>query len=375
MRSNLQRVSFVVSLLLLAFAAGAVAQTAQPSPAQTPPPTDDGEVIKVESRLIVIPAAVTDAAGNPVQGLDKTSFKVLEAGKLQTVEAVSSADKVPLEIALLFDVSATTSPMYKFQQETAAKFLEQVMRPEDRAAVFSIGDSPLMIHGRDSAAASAAAIKSIQPTKQYTAFYDTVAAAVDYLKRNAPETSRRVVVVISDGEDTNSDRIAKSIQDLYRTIGKKIDKIDSKTLRKMTADARDNAAKRERARVLKILQDADTVFYSINPAGSSYQLNTISIFGQENMAQFADDTGGTAFLPKFQPIDTKDELANGLNMKRNAQMLDRIFTQLTNELRSQYLVQFYSDGEFPNGSFVKLNVTLTQPAGRTLRARQGYFVK
>ncbi len=375
MRPNCRHALLAFCLLLLASAVGAFAQTTQPEPAATPPPADDGEVIKVESRLIVIPAAVTDAAGEPVKGLDKTSFRVLEDGKLQTVEAVSSADQVPLEIALLFDVSATTSPMYKFQQETAAKFLEQVMRPEDRAAVFSIGDSPLMVHGRDSAAASAAAVKSIQPTKQYTAFYDTVAAAVDYLKRNAPETSRRVVVVISDGEDTNSDRIAKSIQDLYRTIGSKIDRIDSKTLRKMTADARDNAAKRERARVLKILQDADTVFYSINPAGSSYQLNTISVFGQQNMETFASDTGGTAFLPKFQPIDTKDELANGLNMKRNAQVLDRIFTQLGNELRSQYLVQFYSDGDFPKGSFVKLNVSLTQPAGRTMRARQGYFVK
>lgn len=367
------RILFAVSAIFLVFAAVSFAQT--PSPTPTPLPTDDGDVIKVESRLIVVPAAVTNSAGDPVLGLTKTSFKVLEAGKPQTIEAVSSADQVPLEIALLFDVSATTSPMYKFQQETAAKFLQKVMRAEDRATVFSIGDRPLMIHGRDTAEASAAAIRSIQPSKQYTAFFDTVVAAVDYLKRYAPETSRRVIVVISDGEDTYSDRIAKATQDLYRTIGKKIDSIDSKTLRRMTAEANEHAAKKERARVLKILQDADTVFYSINPGGSSYQLNTISVFGQENMALFANDTGGTAFLPKFQPIDTNDGLANELNMKRNAQALDRIFTQLTNELRSQYLIQFYSEAEFPQGSFVKLNVTLTEPAGRSLRARQGYFVK
>ncbi|KXK06538.1 MAG: Mg-chelatase subunit ChlD [Acidobacteria bacterium OLB17] len=371
MKKLLGRLSFTISILLMAFAASGQAQTPTPTPAAA----DDGEVIKVESRLIVVPAAVTDAAGEPVLGLNKESFSIQEAGKPQIIEAVSSADQVPLEIALLFDVSATTSPMYKFQQETAAKFLAQVMRPEDRAAVFSIGDTPVLIHGRDTAQASAAAIRSIQPTKQYTAFYDTVAAAVDYLKKNAPETSRRVIVVISDGEDTNSERIAKAISELYRTIGKKIDKIDSKTLRKMTADSRDNAAKKERARVLKKLQDADTVFYSINPAGSSYELNTISIFGQENMANFAEDTGGTAFLPKFQPVDTDNALANDLNMKRNAKVLDRIFTQLTNELRSQYLIQFYSEGEFPLGSYVKLAVKLTAPAGRTLRARQGYYVK
>ncbi|MEZ5422668.1 MAG: VWA domain-containing protein [Pyrinomonadaceae bacterium] len=368
MRSNWQHLLFALTLLLLASAGRAFAQTAQPTPAATPPPADDGEVIKVESRLIVIPAAVTDAAGEPVKGLDKTSFRVLEDGKLQTVEAVSSADQVPLEIALLFDVSATTSPMYRFQQETAAKFLEQVMRQEDRAAVFTIGDSAFLVQGHDTAANSAMAIRGIQPSQQATAFFDAVGVAAEYLRKNAPETSRRVIVVISDGEDTNSSW-------LYRDLGSKFPSIPSNDRTKTILKARDKAAKGERARILKALQDADAVFYSINPAGSSYQLNTISVFGQQNMETFASDTGGTAFLPKFQPIDTKDELANGLNMKRNAQVLDRIFTQLGNELRSQYLVQFYSDGEFPKGSFVKLNVTLTQPAGRTMRARQGYFVK
>jgi hypothetical protein len=93
------------------------------------------------------------------------------------------------------------------------------------------------------------------------------------------------------------------------------------------------------------------------------------------MQQFSVQTGGTAFLPKFQPIDTNDQFLNSGNMKRNAVTLETIFRQLANELRAQYLVQYYSDAEFPEGRFVKLAVALKNPATNKLRARQGYYVK
>src|SRR5689334_11813550 len=87
--------------------------------AQTPTPTPkvDDEVIKVSSRLVVIPVSVTDAAGQAVVGLGTKDFSILEEGKAQTLENVGSADVVPLEIALLFDVSASTDPMFRFEQE------------------------------------------------------------------------------------------------------------------------------------------------------------------------------------------------------------------------------------------------------------------
>jgi VWFA-related protein len=264
--------------------------------------------------------------------------------------------------------------MFKFEQQTAAKFLRDVMRPIDRATVFTIGASPVLVSPRDNADRSIAAINAIAPTKAFTAFYDSVSVAAEYLRKNAPEGTRRVVVVISDGEDTNSTGIAKAIQNSYTRVGKKIDTIDSKELYQLTVTTRNEASAKERARVLKGLQDADTVFYSINPAGSSFQLNQMSVFGQENMQQFASQTGGTAFLPKFAPIDTKNDLQDSANIKKNSEMLDRIFTQLANELRAQYLVQYYSEGEFPNNKYVKLDVAVDRP-GTKVRARQGYYVK
>lgn len=348
------------------------------TPAPTPPPQPLGEedqVIKVDSRLIVVPVSVTTQTGDPVTGLTVKDFRVVEEGRPQQIDSVGNAENVPLEIALLFDVSASTDAMFKFQQETAAKFLQQVMKPSDRATIFTVGASPVLVQSRNTIESSAAAIKAIQPTKQFTAFYDTVAAAAEHLQKNAPDGTRRVIVVISDGEDTNSTRVAKAIQDGYTKAGKEINTLDQKSLYNLTVANRDAASQRERTRIVKALQDGDTVFYSINPAGSSYLLNKMSKYGQENMQKFANETGGSAFLPKFQPIDTKDELLNSSNMRKNTAALETIFNQLANELRAQYLVRYYSDAEYPENRYVKLILGLQNPASFRVRAREGYYVK
>ncbi|HBR69082.1 MAG TPA: hypothetical protein DEA55_06880 [Rhodospirillaceae bacterium] len=126
---------------------------------------------------------------------------------------------------------------------------------------------------------------------------------------------------------------------------------------------------------MKFLQNTDIVFYSINPAGSSYKLNKASIAGQENLDKFADETGGSAFLPKFLPVDLKDQKQNTANMKNNVAVLSSIFLQLSSELRAQYLVQYYSASEHPDNKYVRLQVALRDRSGLRVRARQGYFVK
>ena len=348
------------------------AQTATPTPAKQAGEDDE---IKIESRLVVVPVAVTDANGNPVLGLTKKDFAVSEEGKRQEVDNVGNADTVPLEIALLFDVSASTDAMFKFQQETAAKFLQDVMKPIDRATIFTIGQKPILVQGREEAAKAMDAVRNVTPTKGATAFFDSVRTAADFLRINAPQGSRRVIVVISDGEDNFSEGIQRAQRNAERKVVDNTPDPEYKRLNQLIMRAQDTAKNSERAKVLKGLQDADVVHYSINPAGSSYTLNKISVFGQENMQRFSQETGGTAFLPKFLPIDTKDELANSGNMKKNAATLEQIFKQLANELRAQYLVQYYSETEYPEGRFVKLDVKLQLAASNRLRARQGYYVK
>ena len=343
--------------------------------AQTPTPTvvDDDEPIRVSSRLVVVPVSVTDASGLPVLGLTVKDFFVSEENRPQTIERVSDADKVPLEIAILFDVSASTDAMFQFQQETAAKFLQDVMRAEDRATIFTIGESPRLVAARADSGNSAISVKSILPTKQQTAFYDSVSAAANYLQKNAPSGTRKVIVVISDGDDTNSAGIVSAIINAERKID--VDKISSAELRSFRVKTRDAAKAKEQDKVLRALQNADAVFYSINPGGNSYQLNPSSVFGQSNMEKFANETGGTAFLPKFQPITLKDNMQNSYNMKKNQETLTTIFRQLANELRAQYLVQYYSEADFAVNRYVNLKVGLNNPRNLKVRSREGYFVK
>ncbi|MEP6946290.1 MAG: VWA domain-containing protein [Acidobacteriota bacterium] len=351
---------------LIAFAIGLSAQT------PTPSPKVDDDIIKVESRLVVVPVSVTDGVGQPVLGLKADDFGISEEEKSQKIENLGSADVVPLEIAVLFDISASTDAMFKFEQETAAKFLKEVMRPIDRASVFTIGQKGVLVQPRDTAERTAASIKAISPTKEQTAFFDSIRFAADYVNKNSPQGVRKVIVIISDGEDTSSEGVVRAIWNAERNIS---DSVKGEQLRDLRVKARDGAKVAEQSKVVKSLQNADTVFYSINPAGSSYLLNKMSIFGQQNMQRFADDTGGTAFLPKFLPVDTTDTYQNENSMRKNQEMLELIFRQLANELRSQYLIQFYSDADFPVGRFVKLKVSLANKTGLRVRARDGYFVK
>jgi len=343
------------------------------APTPTPKITEEEGVIKVDSRLVVVPVSVTNANGEPAVGLTTKDFRILEEGRPQVIENVGGAESVPLEIALLFDVSASTDAMFKFEQETAAKFLRDVLRPEDRATIYTIGERLNLVQARATSEASMNGVRSITPTKEQTAFYDAVRQASSELLRNTPEGRRKVLVVISDGEDTNSEGVLRAIWNAERKL------VDNNTpgekLREIRVKARDDAKNVEQSRVVKAIQDADAVFFSVNPAGSSIQLNSMSRFGQDNMQRFATETGGTAFLPKFQPVDTKDVYQNQINTKANTDVLERIFRQLANELRAQYLIQYYSDSDFPQNKFVKVGVALPARSDLKIRAREGYYVK
>lgn len=349
--------------------------SAQDVPPPPPLVVTDNDVLKIESRLVVVPVAVVNANGEPVLGLAIDDFVIREGSRVQSLTEVSAAEQVPLEIALLFDISGSTDPMFKFEQETAAKFLQDVMRPNDRATIFTIGERPVLVQARDGAGASIQTVKGLQPTKQNTAFFDTVSAAATYLRINAPPKSRKVVIVISDGEDNSSEGVRMGSRRIFEEMDKQLNSLTSEKISAIRTEGRNKVRLTEQQKAVQRLQDADTVFYSINPAGSSYRLNKISVQGQENMDRFANDTGGVAFLPKFLPIDLKSEYQSAANLKANTNTLEVIFRQLATELQAQYLVQYYSDGEYDPNQYVELDVKLSGGRDHRLRARRGYYVK
>ena len=260
-----------------------------------------------------------------------------------------------MAIALLFDVSSSTSQkgFFASQQNAAAAFLKTVMKPADRAAIFTITDKPTMVQALASADTSAAKMLTIPAATSPvpTAFYDTVMAAAKYLT-TAPSSYRRVIVVLSDGDDNFSEQIrdlsiaeARAAQNGQQTFSS-------------TRAGLQERHRRAVQEVQKEVQKADVIFYSVNPGGPSVKLNQIAMRAESGMEAIAETTGGTAFVPDSD----KD--------------LERVFRQVASELRGQYLLQYYADSDkVPAGQFRRIQVAVPTRNDVRVRARQGYYAK
>jgi Ca-activated chloride channel family protein len=314
----------------------------------------DFDVIRVTSNLVVVPVSVIDSTGQPVRGLQLGDFRIEEQGRQQEIAQIGDPDQVPLDIALLFDVSSSVSQkgFFAFQQKAAASFLKEVLKPVDRAAIFAIASEPQLVEPLVSADVAAAKVLAIPAATAPvpTAFYDTVSAAAKYLADNSPGRNRRVILVISDGDDNFSQRI----KDLTIAEVRASQKADA-----TIAAVRSGLQERHRLAVLDVqqaVQKADTTFYSINPGGASVRLNAISTRAQSGMQTVADATGGAAFVPDSE----KD--------------LETVFAQVIAELRGQYLLQYYSNSQTSTG-FRSIAVQVPARPELRVRARQGYYPK
>jgi VWFA-related protein len=303
----------------------------------------------------MVPVSVTDQQGQAVQGLKVADFRLEEEGKPQEITGIGDPEQVPLAIALLFDVSSSTSQKGFFvsQQNAAATFLRLVMKSNDRAAIFTITDKPTRIQDLASAEISAAKMLTIPAaTKPVpTAFYDTVSFAAKYLMEKAPSSYRRVIVVLSDGDDNFSERIQNMAIADARAI------LDGRQLSATRLAQQQRNHQLAVADVQKDVQQADVIFYSVNPGGPSIKLNQIAMRAERGMEAIAETTGGTAFVPDSD----KD--------------LERVFRQVAAELRGQYLLQYYGDSGAPAGMFRKIQVAVPARNDVRVRSRQGYYPK
>jgi VWFA-related protein len=327
---------------------------AKPTPTPTPPEKEVIDVIRTTSNLVMVPVSVTDREGQAVQGLTKTDFRLLEEGKPQEIAEIGDPEQVPLAIALLFDISSSVSQkaVFQFQQNAAAAFLKTVMKPADRAAVFTIATQPQMVQPLSTAEVAAAKIVTIPAATSSvaTAFYDSVSAAAAYLE-TAPSQYRRVIIVITDGDDNNSKRIV-SISRSEATASQNGQLRPGAAL--AAAQGRHQLAV---ADVKQAAQKADAIFYSVNPGGPSVRLNQIAMRAEQGMEAIAEATGGTAFIPDGE----KD--------------LERVFRQVAAELRGQYLLQYYGDSEAAKAQFRRIQVSVPARGDARVRARQGYYPK
>ncbi len=275
-------------------------------------------VIRVSSNLVAVPVLVTDHEGQPVMDLAAGDFQVEQDGRPQRIVRLGEPGSAPVEMALLFDVSASINGHFLLEQRAATEFLHTVLRPVDSVSVFVIGSKPSVALERTNELDRAVeAVMNLTPTKEATAFHDTVVAATTYLARTSNPGSRRVLVVISDGEDNHSEHAHFS-------------------------DA------------LGELQRADCLFYSLNPNGPSIHLNEISMRGQKQMEALAADIGGAFVIDKPENMPA-------------------VFRKIAHELQAQYLLGFYSADEAAAGNYRRIAVLIPGRPDLRVRARQGFY--
>jgi Ca-activated chloride channel family protein len=315
----------------------------KPKPTPTPPPIEY-EVVKVTSNLIVVPVSVTDSQGQPVLGLKQSDFRIEEDGRPQQIAQLGDPEQVPLDIALLVDVSGSVVARFDFEQQAAASFIKQVLKPEDRATVFAIDTTPRLIQRLASADVASQSVMTIKPSNSYTAFFDSVLSAAKYLDESSTTGRRRIAIIISDGDDTA--RIL-DISTLKPGEG----------LQLASAEAQQQMLQRSQTETERAVQRAEVTFYSINPSGQTLRLNARTARAELGMERIAAATGGASFVP-----GRDSDLAP-------------IFNRIGSEIRSQYLLQYYSNNQ--TGSLGYRHITASLPTHPELRvrAREGYYPK
>ncbi len=274
--------------------------------------------IRINTSLVLVPVSVTDAAGQAVKNLQLNDFDVLENGVPVTIEHLGEPGQTRLEMVLAFDVTGSTRPRFDFEQQAATSFLKTIFRPKDGVSILAIASKPkVLLERTESLAAAMDGLDRLQPSGQATAFFDSIIEATRLYAGSPDPETRRVLVVLSDGEDNFS---AQKLPDALRAV-----------------------------------QQADCIFYSINPGGPSIRLNAVSQRGQQGMEALADQTGGAAFLA--------DKL----------QDLGSIYGRIAAELQAQYLLSYYSPDPKMDGSFRTIAVRLPKHPELRVRSRQGYY--
>ncbi len=248
-----------------------------------------------------------------VQNLTRDDFEIFEDGTRQQIQYFSleaGDDAQPLNVILLVDTSGSVKDKLMFEQDAANAFLEETLRPDkDMAAVVQFDSEINLVQdftfSLDALQNSIVDIRAGGATK----LYDAIWVSVQELLRH--EVGRRVLVILSDGDDTQS-----------------VKKDDD---------------------AIKAAQDFDAVIFGIGVRGGRFRSN----FGK--LKQFSRETGGLFF-----------------NSKASIEDLREAFSEINTAIKSQYSIGYVSTNQAHDGSFREIEVRVK---GRDLKVsnRKGYY--
>jgi Ca-activated chloride channel homolog len=312
--------------LCLAIGFSAIIQGQQPKPQPTPPGNEGPQQSeRVFIRRVRLPITVVDKKGQFVPGLTKNDFLVLEDKVPQQVETFSDdiGQSFPLYVAVLMDTSPSTAGKLKFEQESAMNFIQTVVRPRRDRVLFATFDNEIKLRQdfTDKLDLLDKAVFGVKGTGTQTALFDAIWQFCDEKMRSA--AGRRVLVVVTDGEDTYS-----------------------------RADLRD---------AIDIAQRTETTIFAISTKAGflstvpGVEGGTVKDKKDRELETLAEETGGIAFF-------SGDMLS-----------LERSFSKISKELRAQYLVTYKPSNDRYDGSFRKIEVKLSDGRGDLkVRTKRGY---
>jgi VWFA-related protein len=321
---------------LCVLAAGVCSLCAQ-EPVPPPPPEEPvglAQAIRRDVNLVDVLFTVFNRQGRIVPTLEQNDFRVFDDGVQQNILFFSRQTDLPLRVGLLLDTSNSIRSRLKFEQEAAIDFLYTVIRRDkDQAFLMTIEDDPQLVQGATGDLDRLRDGILRQRAGGATALHDAIyKASEEMAKLPLPSGSRldtrRVLVVISDGEDTLSRRARSEALDMAQRAGIVIYTISTST-EWVISDNSSRAARTANRKYMKT--DGDKV-----------------------LEQFANDSGGRAFFPYL------------------LEDLSESFAVISDELRSQYSLAYVPAGRAPDGKFHTIRIQAI-PRGFQVRARRGYY--
>ena len=328
---NMKPPALILSLVLLWCLGDAqTQQAANAQPQATPPvtnmaspgsgsPADDPQqpVTSFTKRVDVVNVifTVTDKHGKFVKDLTQKQFSVLDNNRPpKEVMNFEAQTNLPLRVGLLIDASNSIRDRFQFEQQAAAGFLQQIIRPQtDKAFVLAFDEvSEIAQEFTGDVDKLNQGIRRIRPGGG-TAMWDAVyyACRDKMMKEQNSGPVRRAIVLVSDGDDNQS-----------RVL---------------------------RQEAIEMAQRAEVIVYTI-----STNLSNIQDTGDHNLKMLAEATGGRAFFP-YKLQDLAED-----------------FTDIQGELRSQYAVAYKPEELLLNGQYRTIQI-LPENKKLKVRARKGYF--
>jgi len=285
-------------------------------------PTDTGNdadepILTIKKRVdeVNVLFIATDRHGKFVRNLNENDFSILDDHKpVQSIINFRRETDLPIELGLLMDVSGSVQGRFGFEKEAASGFLQHIIRPGyDRAFVVGFNkESHLTQDFTDQVPLLAAGVQRLK-NGGGTALYDAIYKACQdkLLREHSDHPIRKAIVILSDGEDNQSEHT--------------------------------------RGQVIEMAERAEVLIYAISTDDSGLILR-----GDKVLEDLASATGGRAFFP----YKMKD--------------ITHSFAAIEDELRSQYDVSYKPSDFNADGRYRSIEITALKK-DLQVRARRGYY--